>query len=145
MRLLLPDVLLEEEKEGEQPLLARVAASLVFPRGFSGFALFAMGRGPAADADGGQVAVRVGLRGSAHAGAHSQTQTQRPRAGLRQRRVAGVFHESEQSARAAPTALRLLCGRFGLLAGAPFRPLLPVQGRTDWDIQRRGKGPRDQT
>ena len=120
MCFLLSDVLLEEEKEGEQQMLARLAAGVVLPRGFFGFAVLAMGRGPAPDANGGQVAVRAGVCWSAHADPHSQTQTQRPRTGFRQRRVAGVFHKFERSPRAAPAALCVLRGGRGLPVGALF-------------------------
>lgn len=118
MCFLLSDVLPAEEKEGEQQMLARVAAGIVLPRGFFGFAVLAMGRGPAPDANGGQVVIRVGMRGSAHAHPHSQTQAQCSDTGVRQRCVAGLFHKFERSACTAQTALRLLCGGFGLPAGA---------------------------
>lgn len=120
MCFLLSNILPEEEKEGEQQMLAGVAASVLFPRGFSGFALFAVGRGPAPDANGGQVAVRVGMCGSAHADPDPEAQTQRPHPGVRQRCMAGVFHKFERSARTPQTAPGVLRRGVGLPVGALF-------------------------
>lgn len=126
-------------------MLAPVTAGVVLPRGFSGRALLAMGRGPAPDANGGQVVVRVGMCGSAHADPHSQTQTQRPRPGVRQRRVARLLHKFERSARAAQTAAGLRLRALGLPVGALLRPILPVEGSAERGSRRRGEGARDQT
>lgn len=126
-------------------MLAPVAAGVVLPRGFFGFAVSAMGGGPAPGANGGQVAVRPGVRGAAHADPHAQAQAQRPGAALRQRRVARLVHEPERSARAAQAALRLRRRGLGLPAGALLRPLLPVQGSGERGFPRGGKGPGDQT
>lgn len=99
-------------------MLAHVTASIVLPRGFFGFAVFAMGRGPTPDANGGQVVIRAGMCGSAHPDPHSETQTQCAHTGLLQRGVAGFLHKFERSAGAAQTAFRLLRGGFGLPVGA---------------------------
>lgn len=124
-------------------MLAGVAASIVLPRGFFGFAGLAMGRGAAPDANGGQVVVRAGVRGSAHADPHSQTQTQCSHTGFCQRRLARVAHEFERSARAAQTAGRLPLRGLRLPAGALVRPLLPAEGRAERDFLRGGEGARD--
>lgn len=124
-------------------MLAGVAAGVVLPRGFFGFAGLAMGRGAAPDANGGQVAVRAGVRGSAHADPHSQTQTQRPHPGVRQRRLAGFAHKFERSARAAQTSGRLPLRGLRLPPGSLVRPLLPAEGRAEWDFLSGGEGARD--
>lgn len=121
-------------------MLAGVAAGIVLPRGFFGAAGPAMGRGAAPDANGGQVVVRAGLRGAAHAHPDSQTQTQRPRPGLCQRRLAPFPHQSERSARAAPAAGSLPLRALRLPAGPLVRPLLPSEGPAEWDLLRRGEG-----
>lgn len=99
-------------------MLAGVTASIVLPRGFFGLAVFTMGRGPAPDANGGQVVIRVGMCGSAHADPNAKTQTQCSHTGFCQRCVACFFHKFERSARTAQTALCLLCGGFWLPVGA---------------------------
>lgn len=121
-------------------MLAGVAAGIVLPRGFFGVAGPAMGRGAAPDANGGQVVVRAGLRGSAHARPHSQTQTQRPGPGVCQRRLARFAHQPQRSARAAPAAGRLPLRALRLPAGALVRPLLPAEGPAEWDLLGRGEG-----
>lgn len=124
-------------------MLALVTACIVLPRGFFGFAASAMGRGPTADANGGQVVIRVGVCGSAHTHPHSQTQTQCSHTVLCQRRVAGCVHKFERVARPAQTALRMPCGGLWLPVGALLRPLLPVEGSAERDLQRGGEGPGD--
>lgn len=99
-------------------MLAGVTASIVLPRGFFGFAVLAMGRGPTPDANGGQVVIRAGMCGSAHADPHSQTQTQCSHIGFCQRCVAGVVHKFGRSARTAQTASGLLLGGLRLPVGA---------------------------
>lgn len=101
-------------------MLACVTASIVLPRGFFGFAVFAMGRGPTPDANGGQVVFRVGMYGSAHTDPLSQTQIQCSYSGFCQRCVACLFDKFERSARTAQTAVRLLGWSFWLIAGALF-------------------------
>lgn len=121
-------------------MLAGVAASIVLPRGFFGFAGLAMGRRAAPDTNGGQVVVRAGMCGSAHADPHSQTQTQCSHTGFCQRRLARFAHKFERSARAAQTAGRLPLRALRLPAGALVRPLLPAEGRSEWDFLRGGEG-----
>lgn len=145
MCFLLFNLLPAAEKEAEQQVVAPVTAGVVLPRGFSGFAVLSVGRGPAPDANGGQVAVRVGMCGSAHAHPDAETQAQCSRAGVRQRRVAALPHQFERAAGAAQTAFRLLRRRFGLPVRDLFRPLLPDEGSAEWDLQRRGEGACDQT
>lgn len=101
-------------------MLALITASIVLPRGFFGFAVFAMGRGPTPDANGGQVVIRLGMCGSAHTHPHFETQTQCSYTSFRQRCVAGFFHKFERTACPAETALRLLCRGLWLIVGALF-------------------------
>lgn len=121
-------------------MLAGVAAGVVLPRGLFGAAGPAMGRGAAPDANGGQVVVRAGMCGSAHADPHSQTQTQCSHTGFRQRGLAGFAHQSERRARAAQAAARLPVRALRLPAGALVRPLLPAEGRCEWDFPHGGEG-----
>lgn len=82
-----------------------------------GFAFFAMGRGAAPDANGGQVAVRVGVRGSPHTHPHLEAQTQHPHPAVRQRGVAGLLHQSGRPAAATQAVLRLPGRDMRLTAG----------------------------
>lgn len=118
MCFLLSDVLPAEEKERGEQMLASVAASVVFPRGFLGFAVFAVGRGAAPDANGGQVVLRAGMCGSANTDSHTQTQTQCSCTGLCQPGMVGLFHKFEWTACSAQTALRLPRRALRLPAGA---------------------------